>query len=186
VSDDTAASDAAESEDDGAPSGHDGDNEAPARFGAMVEESLGDAVLHPSVEQYLPTATAAHDDGFALLVDLTAVDFLTYAGTRTLPAGVSAERFEVVTSLFNPQRRERIRIRVQVSADDAVVASMFDLWPGSEILEREVYDLFGIEFTDHPDMCRVLMPDDWVGHPLRKDYAISSIPVQFKAASNIR
>jgi NADH-quinone oxidoreductase subunit C len=183
VSDDTSASDAAESEEQGAPSG---DAEAPTRFGAMVEESLGDTVLHPSVEQYLRTATAAHDDGFALLVDLTAVDFLTYAGTRTLPAGVTAERFEVVTSLFNPQRRERIRIRVQVSVDDAVVASMFDLWPGSELLEREVYDLFGIEFTDHPDMCRVLMPDDWVGHPLRKDYAISSIPVQFKAASNIR
>ena len=186
MSDDTSATDAAQSEEEGAPSGHDDNAGAGIRFGAIVEESLGDTVLHASVEQYLHTATAAHADGFALLVDLTAVDFLTYAGTRTLPDAVSAERFEVVTSLFNPQRRERIRIRVQVSAADAAVASMFDLWPGSELLEREVYDLFGIEFTDHPDMCRVLMPDDWVGHPLRKDYAVSSIPVQFKAASNIR
>ena len=158
----------------------------PTRFGAIVEDSLADVVLHASVEQYFDTASAAHGDGFALLVDLTAVDFLTYAGTRSLPHGVSPERFEIVTSLLNPQRRERIRIRVQVPADQPAVASMFDLWPGSEILEREVYDLFGIDFADHPDMTRVLMPEDWEGHPLRKDYAVNSIPVQFKSASNIR
>ena len=75
---------------------------------------------------------------------------------------------------------------MQVNADEPVIPTLFDLWPGAENLEREVFDMFGIEFTDHPDMSRVLMPEDWVGHPLRKDYAIGSIPVQFKAASNER
>ena len=162
------------------------DNEAPKRNGAIVEDSLGDVVLHPTVEAYLDCATAARDDGFDQLIDLTAVDFLSYAGHRRLPAGVEAERFEVVTQLINHSTGERIRIRVQVPADEALVPSLFDLWPGSESLEREVFDMFGIEFADHPDMSRILMPEDWVGHPLRKDFAIASIPVQFKAASNIR
>ena len=77
-------------------------------------------------------------------------------------------------------------MRVQVSAEEPTVPSLFDLWPGAEAMEREVFDMFGITFTDHPDHSRILMPEDWNGHPLRKDYAIGSIPVQFKAASNVR
>jgi len=156
------------------------------RYGAIVTDSCGDTVLHASVDDYLDTVAAAHADGFDQLIDLTAVDYLTYAGRRTVPDGVEAGRFEVVTALINHQRRERIRIRVQLGADDPTIATVFDLYPGSEYLEREVYDMFGIVFTDHPDMTRVLMPEDWVGHPLRKDYAVGSIPVQFKAASNQR
>ncbi len=158
----------------------------PTRYGAIESESCGQTVLHTTVDGYLGTATAAFEDGFDQLIDLTAVDYLTYGGTRALPEGIEAERFEVVTSLINHPRRERIRIRVQVSADAPEVASLFDLWPGSENLEREVFDMFGIAFTDHPDMSRVLMPEDWVGHPLRKDYAVGSIPVQFKAPSSSR
>ncbi len=172
-----------EIEDDAA---EEGGAETPTRYGAIESESAGQAVLHATVEGYLATATAAFDDGFHQLVDLTAVDYLTYGGTRALPDGIEAERFELVTSLLNLQRRERIRIHVQLPADAPEVASVFDLWPGCEILEREVFDMFGITFTDHPDMSRVLMPEDWVGHPLRKDYAVGSIPVQFKAASNNR
>lgn len=155
----------------------------PTRYGLV---DAGDGVLHATAENHLDACTQAQADGFGQLVDLTAVDYLTYGPPRNLPDGVQAERFEVVTQLINHSTRERIRIRTQVNADDPVIATLFDLWPGAEYLEREVYDMFGVEFADHPDMSRILMPEDWVGHPLRKDYAVGSIPVQFKAASNER
>ncbi len=160
--------------------------QAESRYGAFVDANADDLVLHTDPAGYLEVASAACADGYDQLIDLTAVDYLTYGGRRSVPQGLTAERFEVVTQLINHQRRERLRIRVQVPAADATVPTMFDLWPGSENLEREVFDMFGIEFADHPDMSRVLMPEDWVGHPLRKDYAVGSIPVQFKSASNNR
>jgi NADH-quinone oxidoreductase subunit C len=156
------------------------------RYDAVVTQALGDTVLHAARETYGETMAAAHADGFDQLIDLTAVDYLAYRAPRNLPEGVAAERFEVVAQLINHESGERIRVRVQVPADGPAVDSVFDLWPGSEALEREVFDMFGIEFDDHPDMSRILMPEDWVGHPLRKDYAVGAIPVQFKAASNIR
>jgi len=131
-------------------------------------------------------AAAARADGFDQLIDLTAVDYLTYGEDRGLPEGVAAERVEVVASLLSHERRERLRMRLQVPADDPTVPTLFDLWPGSENLEREVYDMFGIVFEGHPDLSRILMPEDWSGHPLRKDYDAGQIPVQFKAASNVR
>ena len=131
-------------------------------------------------------AAAAKADGYDQLVDLTAVDYLTYGADRSLPEGVRPERFEVVASLISHERRERLRMRVQIPADDPTLPTLFDLWPGAENLEREVFDMFGIVFADHPDLSRILMPEDWSGHPLRKDYDSGEIPVQFKAASNIR
>lgn len=154
------------------------------RYGAV--EGSDPAVVFTTADEYLAVCTAAQADGFDQLIDLTAVDYLTYGADRGLPDGVGAERFELITQLIDHTQRRRLRIRTQVSADAPAVASLFDLWPGSENLEREVFDMFGIEFVDHPDMSRVLMPEDWVGHPLRKDYAVGSIPVQFKAASNER
>ena len=155
------------------------------RFGAMVDPADA-TVLHASAEAYLSVCKAARADGFDQLIDLTAVDYLTFAGSRPLPAGVEGERFELVTQLINHERRERVRIRTQLAGEEPAIPTVFDIWPGSENLEREVYDMFGITFADHPDMSRVLMPDDWVGHPLRKDYAVGSIPVQFKSVSNQR
>ncbi len=131
-------------------------------------------------------AAAARADGFDQLIDLTAVDYLTYGADRGLPEGVKPERFEVVASMLSHERRERLRMRVQVPADDPTLSTLFDLWPGAENLEREVFDMFGIVFEGHPDMSRILMPEDWSGHPLRKDYDSGQIPVQFKAASNVR
>ena len=180
MSDENAA--AEEAVDEAVPA----DEPVELRYGAVVDESRGDVVLHATVDTYLDVCAEAHADGFDQLIDLTAVDYLTYGGTRSLPGGLDAERFEVVTSLINHTRRERVRIRTQVGADEPTIPSLFDLWPGSEYLEREVFDMFGIVFAEHPDMSRVLMPEDWVGHPLRKDYAVGAIPVQFKAASNER
>ena len=76
---------------------------------------------------------------------------------------------------------ERVRVRVQVPQGDPVVPSLFGLYAGTEAPEREVFDMFGIVFEGHPDLTRILMPEDWEGHPLRKDFAVGRIPVQFKA-----
>jgi NADH-quinone oxidoreductase subunit C len=155
------------------------------RYGCAVTLSAGDEVLHPSRDQYIDVVKALADDGFHLIVDVCAVDYLTYgeAGAeRVLPAAVAPERFEVVVHLTNLQRRSRIRLRVQVPEADPELASLFEIFPGCEAMEREVFDLFGVGFAGHPDLTRILMPEDWVGHPLRKDYEVGRIPVQFKGA----
>jgi NADH-quinone oxidoreductase subunit C len=149
--------------------------------GCPVTDAYGQTVLHPPRERYLDVVKALADDGYAMCVDVTAVDYLDHM-SRRLPDGVTGERFEVVTNLLDFTDRRRIRIRVQVPEGEPTVASLFDLHPGTEAMEREVFDMFGIEFDGHPDPSRILMPEDWIGHPLRKDYEIGQIPVQFKGA----
>jgi NADH-quinone oxidoreductase subunit C len=154
--------------------------------GAVVTWSRGQEVLHPTRASYLDTIRRLRDEeGFVLCVDVTAVDYLEYP-PRDLPEGTSPERFEVVVNLvaFDPPRR--IRVRVQVPGSDARLPTLWDLYPGAEAYEREVYDLMGIVFDDHPDLTRILMPEDWEGHPLRKDYPVGTVPVQFKAAPPTR
>jgi len=114
-------------------------------------------------------------------VDLCGVDYLTHPG-RHLPEGLDPERFEVVVNLLDLGAARRLRVRVQVPESEPVVASMFDRWPGTEAMERETFDMVGVRFDGHPDLTRILMPEDWIGHPLRKDYAEGRIPVQFKEA----
>jgi NADH-quinone oxidoreductase subunit C len=151
-------------------------------------ESWGQVVIHPSRDGYVDAVKAALDDGYTMCVDLTAVDYSAHPG-RELPDGIDPARFEVVVNLLDmglggdQQARtapRRLRLRVQVPGDDATIASLFDVHPGTEAMEREVFDMFGIVFTGHPDLTRILMPEDWEGYPLRKDYAIGEIPVQFK------
>ena len=149
--------------------------------GCLVTEALGQTVLYPDRDRYLEVVKALADDGYAVCIDVTAVDYRDYM-TRRLPVGVVPERFEVVTNLLDLTNRRRVRLRVQVPEGDPKVASLFELHPGSEAMEREVFDMFGIEFDGHPDPSRILMPEDWIGHPLRKDYEIGEIPVQFKGA----
>jgi NADH-quinone oxidoreductase subunit C len=146
-----------------------------------VSSSRGQRVIHPSREQYLGLARALLDDGYHLFVDLTAVDYLLHPG-RPLPSGITPERFEVSLVVRNMDDRTVLRVRVQIPDDDPTLPSLFDLWPGAEALEREVFDLFGISFEGHPDLTRILMPEDWVGFPLRKDDPIGEIPVQFTTA----
>ena len=98
---------------------------------------------------------------------------------------MAGERFEVVVTLadLTPGRGSASGCRCRLTP---VVPSLFDLWPGTEAMEREVYDLLGVDFDGHPDLTRILMPEDWVGHPLRKDYDTGRIPVQFKGAPEAR
>jgi NADH-quinone oxidoreductase subunit C len=81
-------------------------------------------------------------------------------------------RFEVNYHLVSIPRRERLRLQVRLSSDDPVVDSLVPVWPGANWLEREVFDLMGIRFNGHPDLRRILMPEDWEGYPLRKDYPV--------------
>lgn len=151
--------------------------------GSPLVEATGQSVLFVGKDLYFATLQSLAADGFEMCVDLTAVDFLTHPG-RTLPTGVTSERFEVVVNLLSLRHHKRLRLRVQVSEADATIDSAFDIYPGTEAMEREVYDMFGIAFNNHPDLTRILMPEDWDGHPLRKDYAQGRIPVQFKGAAS--
>jgi NADH-quinone oxidoreductase subunit C len=105
--------------------------------------------------------------GFDVLMDLTAVDYLKYPGREDGP------RFEVVYHLYSVAHNHRLRVKVRVDEDDAVVPSAVDLWPIANWFEREVWDMFGIRFAGHPDLRRLLMYEQFVGHPLRKDYPIN-------------
>ncbi len=147
--------------------------------GAPVTASRGQTVVHADPSSYLDVVRALYDDGYGMCVDLCGVDRLL-APAVDLPAGVEPGRFEVVVNLVSIDDRRRVRLRVQVPEVDARVPTLFELHPGTEAMEREVYDFFGIVFDGHPDLSRILMPDDWEGHPLRKDYAVGRIPVQFK------
>jgi NADH-quinone oxidoreductase subunit C len=147
------------------------------------EVNAADNVVHTTTEEYLALVKSLDDDGYTMCVDLTGVDYLAHMA-RPLPDDVVAERFEVVVNLLDLAARRRIRVRVQVPEAEPVLPSLFDLYPGTEAMERETYDMFGISFDGHPDLTRILMPEDWVGHPLRKDYEVGRIPVQFKAANS--
>lgn len=157
---------------------------APA--GVAVAEGLNTGVsCFPSRSSYHALVASFREDGFELCADLCAVDYLTHPG-RELPEGVSPERFEVVVNLLSLSRKERVRIRVQLPEMDPRVDSLFDIYPGSEAMEREAYDLVGVIFDGHPDLTRILMPEEWEGHPLRKDYGVGRVPVQFKEAPGPR
>lgn len=125
--------------------------------------------------QLADLAAACKDAGFEMCVDVTAVDF--HRRRRT--------RFQVVVNLLSHRHRRRLRITAGVPADDPVVPSLCPVYPGAGFAEREVYDMFGITFEGHPDLTRILMPDDWEGHPLRKDYSVGSVPVRFKASPQV-
>jgi NADH-quinone oxidoreductase subunit C len=154
---------------------------------SQVSGRVADDVRFVLKADYLKTITALRVEGFEMCVDLTAVDYLTHPGRNISPevaSQITLERFELVVNLLSLSQRRRVRLRVQVSESDPVIDSAFDVYPGTEAMEREVFDMFGIKFNGHPDLTRILMPEDWQGHPLRKDYAQGNIPVQFKGAAS--
>lgn len=102
--------------------------------------------------------------GFDMLVDITAVDYSEYSGAR--------DRYGVVYLLANTETAERLTVKVYLNDPDPELRSAVTIWSGANWLEREVYDMFGIRFTGHPDLRRVLMPDEFTAYPLRKDYPL--------------
>ena len=137
--------------------------------------SHGQEVVRIERDQLLDLAQAAKEAGFEVLADVTAVDWFRSRQPR----------YDVVINLLSMEHRARLRMLVGVPHDDPTVPSLVRLWPGANFGEREVYDLFGITFDGHPDLTRILMPDDWEGHPLRKDYPTGTVPVQFKASPKV-
>ena len=133
-----------------------------------------DVALVPN-ERWLDFAEAAKDAGFEVCVDVTGVDWM-----RQRP-----DRFEVVANLLSMQHRLRLRMVTTAPRQDPMVASLVPIWPGVNFAEREVYDMFGITFDGHPDLTRILMPDEWEGFPLRKDFGVGAVPVQFKESHKV-
>ena len=135
-----------------------------ARFGEAIREAWSDrkqAILVVATDQLLEIARYTRDEEqFDLLTDLTAVDWPK-----------REKRFDVVLILYSFSRNERLRIKAQVG-DGESAASLVGVWPTADWLEREVYDMFGIEFAGHPGLKRLLLPEEWEGFPLRKDYDI--------------
>jgi NADH-quinone oxidoreductase subunit C len=103
-----------------------------------------------------------YDQSFVRLSSVTAVD--------RYPA---EPRFEVVYHLHSVERKERVRLKCRIGGVDPVIESVTSVWRGANWYEREVFDLFGIRFVNHPDLRRIMMPDDWEGYPLRKDYSVT-------------
>lgn len=121
-------------------------------------------------DQWIARARAMKAEGWRAL-DLCGVDRLGLQHDR--------ERFEIVVQLLNMERKERVVIHVAASGDPPTVPSVVEVWPTVDFMEREAFDLFGIRFEGHPNLTRILMPDEWEGHPLRKDYGVGKVPVEF-------
>ena len=146
------------------------------RFEKVIwEKSHGQDVARVPVDDWYAFGEAARDLGFEVCADVTAVDWM-----RQRP-----DRFEVIANLLSMRLGVRLRIITSMGRDEPTLASLTPLWPGAGFAEREVYDMFGIIFVGHPDLTRILMPDDWEGHPLRKDFGVGSVPVQFKDSHQV-
>jgi len=141
-----------------------------ARAIVDTHDQHGDHTIVVSRDALVPLLRHCKDApalAFDVLTDLTAVDYLKYPGREDGP------RFEVVYHLHSLRHNHRLRVKVRVEEDDAVVPTAVDLWPIANWLEREVWDMFGVRFEGHPDLRRLLLYEEFVGHPLRKDYPIN-------------
>jgi NADH-quinone oxidoreductase subunit C len=148
--------------------------------GSVYVDSHGQTVVYVDRAVWHDVAVLLRgEERFTQCVDVTAVDHLADTD-RIEIAGVVPERFEVVANYLSHPRNLRVRVICEVPEGDPRVASIVDEYPGMRFGEREVFDMFGIDFEGHDELTRILMPDDWVGYPLRKDDAPSRVPVTFK------
>ena len=136
---------------------------------------MNSEILRTNVESYKKLVELLKSEGFEMMVDLTVVDWFRK----------KEPRFEIIVQFLSVSNNERKTIKVFVNDNDLTIPSISDVYPSANFYEREAFDMFGIIFTDHPDLTRILMPDDWQGHPLRKNYGSGRIPVQFKNAPRV-
>ena len=132
-------------------------------------------IINTSVAEYKKLVESLHSESYEMMVDLTVVDWYRK----------KEPRFEVVVQFLSVSKNERKTVKVFVDDEELSIPSITDIYPSANFYEREAYDMFGINFLEHPDLTRILMPDDWNGHPLRKNYGSGRIPVQFKNAPKV-
>jgi NADH-quinone oxidoreductase subunit C len=121
----------------------------------------GELTLTIAAGQIRSAAATVQAAGYNFFEDVTAVDWYP-----------STPRFQLSYHIVSHSYKERIRLRVMVDGEAPAVESITSVWPSANFYEREVFDLFGIRFEEHPDLRRIMMPDEWQGHPLRKDYPV--------------
>ena len=136
-----------------------------ARFGPLDTTTFRDQtrVVVPAARSF-EALGFLKEQGFDLLVDVTCVDYLEYKGAK--------QRYGLVYQLASTATGQRLTVRVFADDPEPTVASVVSLWEGANWLEREVWDLFGIRFAGHPDLRRLVMPEQFTAHPLRKDYPL--------------
>ena len=132
-------------------------------------------IIKSTAEDYKALVESIKNDGFEMMVDLTVVDWFRK----------KEPRFEVVVQFLSTSQNKRKTVKVFVNDEDLTLSSITEFYPSANFYEREAFDMFGIIFENHPDLTRILMPDDWDGHPLRKNYGSGRIPVQFKNAPKV-
>lgn len=141
------------------------------QFPAAVFEQRGDYdEVSVAADDVVAFATAAREAGYDAFVDLCAVDHL-----QRRP-----QRYEVVANVLDLTRPARLVVKVALEGPDPEMPTLTGVFPGANAYEREAWDLLGVRFTGHPDLVRILLPEEWEGHPLRKDVPVGSVPVQFK------
>jgi NADH-quinone oxidoreductase subunit C len=137
------------------------------RFGHEIKESTfrdNRRIAVPSDKVYLVLELLGREHGFDMLAELTAVDYLEYPG--------ATDRFGVIYGLLNTATGERLIVKTFLNPPDLRLPSVFPLWRSADWMEREVFDMYGIEFGGHPDLRRILMPEEFTAFPLRKDYPL--------------
>ena len=150
------------------------------RFAALVEEFRGEYSLIITPENIILALTALRDEfEYNMLMDVTAVDYYPLEDYPLEDYPREAPRFHVIYQLYSMAHNDRIQLRVPLQGNAPALDSVEKIFPSANWKEREVFDLFGINFNNHPDLRRIMMPQDWVGHPLRKDYPLGYEEVQF-------
>lgn len=137
---------------------------------ASIEETHihDETTLNISKEHLKAILSVLKNKGYEVLMDLTAVDYIK-----------PHMRTKVLYWLHNPTTYERVRVTIFVERNESL-PSVTEIWAGANWYERELYDMFGVHFEGHPELKRILMPDEWIGHPMRRDYSLTEQPVEFK------